>query len=884
MAGRKVLLVGWDAADWRVIHPLTRAGKMPCVARLIDGGASGPIATLQPAFSPMLWTSIATGKRPFKHGILGFTEPGAGGRGVRPITNLSRKCKALWNILNQNARRSAVVGWWPSHPAEPIDGVMVSDRYHRVHGPLDRGWPMPSGAVYPPDLAEPLARLRIHPEQLAPELVERFVPRAREIDQDQDKRLSALLRTLAECLTIQSAAAWLIEQEPWDFFAVYFESIDHFSHGFMRYHPPRQAWIGERDFDLYREVISNAYQLHDEMLGALIEKAGDATVILVSDHGFHPDRLRPMAIPDIPAGPAVEHRDFGIFVMAGPDICPGTRLEGISILDVAPTVLALSGLPAGEDMDGRVLTKAFDHPPPGSSVPSWEEIAGHDGRHPAGAFVDAVAGREMLEQMIALGYVERPAGGHRAAAERSIRELRSNLAGAYQDAGRHGDALEILTSLAEAYPEEARFAVLRFASCQALGMIDEMRRIVEDLRRRLRSESRLVGYLSAQILIAERRDAEALPLLRKTGGDPSTSAVASAEILSQTGDVCFRLRRWPEARRMYRKALLLDPDHPRAHLGQCRLALRERKFRAAAQSALAAIHQAQNPVAHFLLGRALAGMKQHGRAADAFRFAIALHPNFPEAQRGLARLLEKYLGDAESAREHRRLGELMTGPVESQVVPSQPVRPAEVAPPRPDLSTGSCAQDYVIVVTGLPRSGTSMIMQMLSAGRIPILSDRLRQPDEDNPRGYFEFEPAKRLAEDSSWLEEARGKAVKIVVPLLSALPASLACRVIFCERDLEEILNSQDTMLRRRGRTAISAARRETLRQEYRRALAHAKTLLQQRPSTEILGVDHREVLADPLLAAEKISLFLGAGTEARRMASIVEAALYRHRASAAV
>ena len=168
MASRKVLLVGWDAADWKVIHPLMDAGKMPNVQRLVENGASGQIATLHPPLSPMLWTSIATGKRPFKHGIHGFSEPTPDGRGVQPVTNLSRKSKALWNILNQNDLRSVVIGWWPSHPAEPIDGVMVSDHYHRASGPLDKGWPLPANAVHPPELAETLAGLRMHPDLLTP--------------------------------------------------------------------------------------------------------------------------------------------------------------------------------------------------------------------------------------------------------------------------------------------------------------------------------------------------------------------------------------------------------------------------------------------------------------------------------------------------------------------------------------------------------------------------------------------------------------------------------------------------------------------------------------------------------------------------------------------
>jgi len=108
---RKLLVIGWDAADWKVARPLMEEGRMPHLARLVAGGASGNLATIYPPLSPMLWTSIATGKRPPKHGIHGFVEPLPDGSGVRPITTLGRRTRAVWNILHLNGLRPSVVGW-----------------------------------------------------------------------------------------------------------------------------------------------------------------------------------------------------------------------------------------------------------------------------------------------------------------------------------------------------------------------------------------------------------------------------------------------------------------------------------------------------------------------------------------------------------------------------------------------------------------------------------------------------------------------------------------------------------------------------------------------------------------------------------------------------
>src|SRR5215475_5327245 len=160
---QKVLLIGWDSADWKIIDPLLEAGKMPALERLINEGVMGNIETLVPAVSPILWNSIATGKLAQKHGILGFVEPVPEGTGIRPVTSTSRKCKAIWNILTQAGFRSNVVGWFASHPAEPIQGACVSNQFYQPQlGPME-SWSIPPQSVFPEALGQTLAQFRVHP-------------------------------------------------------------------------------------------------------------------------------------------------------------------------------------------------------------------------------------------------------------------------------------------------------------------------------------------------------------------------------------------------------------------------------------------------------------------------------------------------------------------------------------------------------------------------------------------------------------------------------------------------------------------------------------------------------------------------------------------------
>src|SRR5262245_11217313 len=164
---KRVLLMGWDAADWKVINPLMDQGLMPTLEKVVNAGVIGNLATLDPPLSPILWSSIATGKLGDKHGILGFVEPDTKNMAIRPVQSTSRKVKAVWNILSQNGIKANVVGWWPSHPAESINGIMVSNFYQKVHGHYNDEWPMPKNTVYPDELSDVMAELRIHPAEIS---------------------------------------------------------------------------------------------------------------------------------------------------------------------------------------------------------------------------------------------------------------------------------------------------------------------------------------------------------------------------------------------------------------------------------------------------------------------------------------------------------------------------------------------------------------------------------------------------------------------------------------------------------------------------------------------------------------------------------------------
>ncbi|MEB3165526.1 MAG: alkaline phosphatase family protein [Cyanobacteriota bacterium] len=931
----KVLLLGWDAADWKVMAPLMDAGRMPNLARLASNGVVGNLSTLYPVLSPMLWTSIATGKRAHKHGIHGFSEPDPVSGGVRPITNLGRRTKAIWNILQQNGLKSNLVGWWPSHPVEPISGVMVSNHYQQMVAPVDQPWPMRAGTVHPPHLIEPLADLRIHPADLKPEMLLPFIPRAAEIDQRKDFRLASVAKVLAETASVHAAATALIQLEPWDFMGVYFDGIDHLCHGFMKYHPPRLEWVPEADFELYNEVVNAGYQFHDMMLGTYLQLIDDdTTVMIVSDHGFHPDHLRPREIPNEPAGPADEHRQFGMVAMMGPRIRQGEQVFGASLLDITPTILSLFDLPVGADMDGRPLISAFRQPVTIQTVPSWDSIAGDAGLHPPGMQIDPVDQHAALQQLVELGYIDHPDENLETAAALTLRELRYNLARDLLDAGRVGDAVPLFEELWDADPDEGRFGVHLLQAQLSLGRPTEAEATLERLvREKQRSASRAIAQLEAlQKELQENgrqpedlSDAERQRLRRlhkRAGTNIHAFAFLRGRIQAAQGrhreaiesfeqarevqlhnrpslhqhiaESHLALGELDQAEREFHAMRAIDPINAACHLGLARVHSRRGDHRRALDQAIAATGLLHNqPQAHFLCARSLAALGRSAQALNALQLALDQSPVYPAAHRLMARL-QRHQGNLEEAREHRllarasverlrafRRGDPQPGHLDLErdldALLEQPFSLAE-------LSCGEALPPHgetAVVVSGLPRSGTSMLMQMLAAGGLELLSDGRRDADASNPRGYQEFEPVKSLGRAPAvhWIEKTRGKAVKVVSPLLPHLPADRPYRIVFAERPLGEVLASQAAMLEQQGKATTPRSQRQ-LAAAYLQQLERLRANLRARgANVQLLSLSYRDAIASPAEAAARLNRFLGGGLDETAMASAIDPALHRQR-----
>jgi len=293
-----------------------------------------------------------------------------------------------------------------------------------------------------------------------------------------------------------------------------------------------------------------------------------------------------------------------------------------------------------------------------------------------------------------------------------------------------------------------------------------------------------------------------------------------------------------------------------------------------------------NPRGHFLLGVALHRIGKVHEAVEALKIAISQNPLYIDAHERLAYILENRLNDSISAERHRQLARESKARIEafSEGITTVPLEKNEAM--KTSLASDQIARSFsndilveepldlsrtVIIVSGLPRSGTSMMMQMLDAGGIPLLTDNVRKADEDNPRGYYEYEKARRLDRDSSWLSEAKGKAVKVVAQLLAYLPKvpGLSYRVILMERDMEEVLSSQKSMLKRDNRQGARLSG-DRLRNIFTHQLKQTEAVLSL-AKIPALFVDYNRTIEKPEETAARLKAFLGCDLNEEKMSNAV-------------
>lgn len=864
---KKVLLIGWDAADWKIIWPLIAKGQMPALKKLIERGVYGNMGTMDPPYSPMLWSSVATGKTPDKHGVHGFIEVMPNMKGIRPVTVNSRKAKALWNILHHEGYKSNVVGWWPSFPAEPINGVVVSDKFQKVSKDPKAKNPIAKGTIHPESLIKDIHDLRMFPWEITEAHILPFMPKAAEIDQDKDMGLQSFAKIMAENTSVHAASTYVMREKEWDFMAIYYDLVDHFCHAFMKFHPPKQRTIPQNLFDIYKDAVVGAYRFQDMMLERTLEMVDkDTTVIVMSDHGFESGHKRILKMPKYPAAPALEHRQFGIFVAAGPNIKQNEKVFGLGLIDIAPTILNIFNLPIGKDMDGKPALDIFKEINPPTYIDTWENVKGDFGQHKQAEEEDQLSDDETMQQLIDLGYIEKPDEKIENAVIKTRCDLKHNLARVYLGKKDYEKSKEILLDLInDTYPvyEEKDlkegdkdkpnpheikvgdsivdiipFYMDLLNISLAEKDFDKAEIYLNELRTRDKKFEINTYFSEAKILLGKGKVKKALDVLIKAKKNKPNS-----EVWYQIGKIYMQTNRFEDAKEAFEKALAFEVDKAKFHQSLAECLIRLGDYEEAAEHALTSIELVKYfPEAHYTLGEALEKLGDLENAKKAYDTAAKLKPQ-----------------------THHRAEKAIENVEEKLTQPLQFI----------DKTDFKYRKDQIVIVSGLPRSGTSLMMQMLHKGGVKVLTDENRKADISNPKGYFEYDPVMSIHKDNSWLEMAQNKSVKVVAPLLKFLSPKYRYKVIFMNRDLSEIIKSQQKMIGKN--TDILPLK---LFEAFQNQLKQVEIWKNKEPGVEIIYLDYKQVLEQPEEVSKKLASFIGLELNTSEMVTCVDKTLYRNKA----
>ncbi len=471
----RILVLGFDGLDPETVDLLLAEGKLPNFAKLRREGAYGRLKTFKPTLSPILWTTIATGTTPDHHGIGHFVGRDQTNGRDQPVTSDMRRTKALWNLFSEAGRKVGVLGWWATYPPEKVNGFIASDRL-AWHFLFAQGFEKAgaTGATWPPELEARLRPKMTRPDQIGLADLAPYVDvSAADLDRpfDLEDDLQHFRWVLATMRSYRDIGLELWRSEHPDLMMVYFEGTDSTAHLFGHLFRA-QGLAGELAVQQrkYGHAVESVYESADRILGDFLATLDrDTTLVVLSDHGFElgilpedPSRLR-----DMRRVSEQFHRDHGVLYLYGAGVRPNTRLDEPTLLDIAPTLLALAGLPPAADMPGRVLREAFvglDEP---ARVATYENPGQRaEPKAPATpaqpAAASSAADQALLEHLKSLGYLS----GSSSKGDR-------NLAAIAFEAGDYRKAAQMYQALVEQEPGDAALRASFAGALGALGRYDE---------------------------------------------------------------------------------------------------------------------------------------------------------------------------------------------------------------------------------------------------------------------------------------------------------------------------------------------------------------------------------------------------------------------------
>lgn len=696
-AAPPVVLIGLDGADWNIIDPLLAAGKLPNLAGLIEKGSRARLLTISPTLSPVIWTTIATGVKPERHGIVDFTAVNNDTGAAVPVTSNLRRVPALWNILSDAGRSVGFVGWWASFPAEKVNGYIVSDRIaYQLFGVKSDD--SSQGKTWPTDAFDKIKPLIVVPQSVPDSFAARFLddPSVLQTTNPEYQDLLRQFKTiLASGESYRKIAATLQSQYKPDVESVYIEGTDTIAHLFMRFRPPLMPGVTSDEAHRFASVVDRYYVYADELVGEIVARHGPrATYVICSDHGFRTGQDRPITADSrIDRGRGAEwHRKYGILIVSGAAAKPHAEVREATVFDIAPTVLALAGVAIPPNLDGRVLTdtisdeflaahplRSLDVTPSPTPAPGDGKVATSRGTG-GGSPIATDDDEEIRQKLISLGYLTQESNNAhnnrgilllgRGEYDQAIAEfhaaMRDNprFAAGYINIARawwqKGDSAHAIENLHKAEEIDASMKEVPLMLGNIAMKAGDLQTAEREFLRALALEPNDADTLNCLGLVYDsRRDyARAESYFTKaTQVDPDF-----AEGFNNLGNIMKRRGDAAKAETYYHKAIDADPFFMGAYANLALVFQERGDFdRAADLYRQALTKDNANPDLHNNLGSLLFKRGDLPAAEEAFRRAIALDKKYAEGHNSLGVVFGAQGKDQQEKAEYEKAIELKPG-------------------------------------------------------------------------------------------------------------------------------------------------------------------------------------------------------------------------------
>lgn len=587
VAGRRVIVIGWDGADWDLLDSLERGGAMPNLKKLVSEGRTSDLVSYPPTVSPMVWTTIATGADPRDHQVLSFFEIDPPTGKPVPISAESRRVPAYWETASARGKTVGVVNYWATFPAEEVKGFQVSDR---VSPPLDEPDPrqFPS-SVFPPGYADGVRSIC---DAASPP--DASLAHFGDFAGVPPDKLGAFRRLLRNTRAAEETAERLYDRDRPQSMTLYFLGTDEVDHLFGRDVAPRLPCTPQAEFARLSSVVPRYYAWVDEFLGRWMRRAREdgATILLVSDHGFKWGSRRICGGNPLERQSATfDHRPTGIAAAWGKGVRASATRGTATVFDVEPTIAALLDLPVDRKEPGKARVDWFS----GVETPLKTDLWAHA---PRAKFLPRVlpsAGNEYARQLTSLGYLG-GGSGSRAAPLRGTRPTPDeegwlNL-GVYQNSiqqpeaaiGSFRKALDVFPAYPPALVNLVAAEIRRGKSSEAVRWAKESLRLsgpgagwaIYEIADRL-DRGGLLSEEENLLVEARRKNPESEPIVVSLAGlrlgqkrcqesyetvSPFLSRSENAETYNVAGLASLCIGKKDEARRLLSRSLEIQPDQP----------------------------------------------------------------------------------------------------------------------------------------------------------------------------------------------------------------------------------------------------------------------------------------------------------------------------------